>query len=322
MPFATALVGPRRRRRSRPRRPRRTRPPPPRSPPAAGSRFPRATPARRPASITSVPCAGFAYFSHSLNELCPVSRGANLVPSRSPAEHRLERPVAQAVADHRRDARRRGHVGGDHLRAHPPRAQRRGRVADLELLERLEVADLRDQRRGRVDARIGAVEAVDVRQQHQQIGADEHRHLRRQEVVVAEGDLVGRGRVVLVDHRHHPPVAAACATSAGRSGSACARSDRRSSAAPARSSPRARAAARRTPCTAFPARPRSRPAARRSPPGAPAAPARASPARSRRWRRSRPHRRLRASRRPRRRCARAPPRATRRCPRRRCSTRA
>ena len=35
---------------------------------------------------------------------------------------------------------------------------------------------------------------------------DEDRDLRRQEVVVAEGDLVGRGRVVLVDHRHDPPL--------------------------------------------------------------------------------------------------------------------
>ena len=32
------------------------------------------------------------------------------------------------------------------------------------------------------------------------------RHLRGEEVVVAEGDLVGGRRVVLVDHRHHPPL--------------------------------------------------------------------------------------------------------------------
>ena len=53
-----------------------------------------------------------------------------------------------------------------------------------------------------IAARIGGVEAVDVGQQHQHVGADHLRDARRQPVVVAEADF-GRGdRVVLVDHRH------------------------------------------------------------------------------------------------------------------------
>ena len=60
--------------------------------------------------------------------------------------------------------------------------------------------------RRRVGARIGGEQAVDVRQQDEQVGADEDRHLRGEEVVVAEGDLVGRRRVVLVDDRDDAPV--------------------------------------------------------------------------------------------------------------------
>jgi hypothetical protein len=55
-------------------------------------------------------------------------------------------------------------------------------------------------------ARVGRVEPADVGQQHQPIGADQDRNLGGEEVVVAERDLVGGGRVVLVDHRDHPPV--------------------------------------------------------------------------------------------------------------------
>ena len=61
---------------------------------------------------------------------------------------------------------------------------------------------------------------------------EQDRHLGREEVVVAEGDLVGRGRVVLVDHRDDPPVEQLAQRRAGRSGSACARTCRRRSAAP------------------------------------------------------------------------------------------
>ena len=44
-----------------------------------------------------------------------------------------------------------------------------------------------------------------VGEQDQPPRLDHDRHLGREEVVVAEGDLVGRGRVVLVDHRDDVP---------------------------------------------------------------------------------------------------------------------
>ena len=49
--------------------------------------------------------------------------------------------------------------------------------------------------------RVGAVEPVDVREQHQAVGRGHLRHARRQAVVVAVADLGGRHRVVLVDDR-------------------------------------------------------------------------------------------------------------------------
>ena len=50
----------------------------------------------------------------------------------------------------------------------------------------------------------GRVEAVAVGQQHQPPGAQQDRDLGRQHVVVAERDVVGRRRVVLVDDRDGP----------------------------------------------------------------------------------------------------------------------
>jgi hypothetical protein len=62
-----------------------------------------------------------------------------------------------------------------------------------------------DQAGVRVAARVGAVQAAGVREEHQPVGADQDRHLGGEEVVVAEADLVGGGGVVLVHHRHHAP---------------------------------------------------------------------------------------------------------------------
>ena len=58
----------------------------------------------------------------------------------------------------------------------------------------------------RVGARVGREQPVGVGQQDEQVGADQDRDLGGEEVVVAEGDLVGRRRVVLVDDRHDAPV--------------------------------------------------------------------------------------------------------------------
>ena len=123
---------------------------------------------------------------------------------------------------------------------------------------------LRNERRARVEARVGREHPVGVGQQHQQLGAEQDRDLGGEEVVVAERDLVGGGRVILVDHRDDAPVEQLAQRLARVQVVACGRSCRRTSAAPARSARRARAAARRRPGRACPARPRSPPGARRS----------------------------------------------------------
>ena len=55
---------------------------------------------------------------------------------------------------------------------------------------------------GRVAARVGGVEAVDVGEQDQRLGQRHDRDARGEPVIVAEADLAGGHRVVLVDHRH------------------------------------------------------------------------------------------------------------------------
>ena len=55
---------------------------------------------------------------------------------------------------------------------------------------------------GRVAARVGGVEAVDVGEQDQRLGQRHDRDPGREPVIVAEADLAGGHRVVLVDHRH------------------------------------------------------------------------------------------------------------------------
>ena len=141
---------PTRRRRSRPHRPRRTRPPRH----DADREQARVALAQRPRGARvdheHVPRAGFAYFSHSLNELWPPRARREARPLASPASTVSSAPARRPLQITVRDPRRRGHVGGDDLRAHPPRAERRGRVADLQLLERVEVAHLLDQPRARV----------------------------------------------------------------------------------------------------------------------------------------------------------------------------
>src|SRR4051794_39189380 len=112
----------------------------------------------------------------------------------------------RAVQDRRGDARRRGHLRRHHLRAHAAGAERRGRYPDLKRLEPLEVVDLGDQLRARIAPRIGGVEPVRVGQEQQALGVEQDRQLGGEEVVVAERDLIGGGRVVLVDHRHDAPI--------------------------------------------------------------------------------------------------------------------
>ena len=77
---------------------------------------------------------------------------------------------------------------------------------DLERVELGQVVHVADQLRARVAAGVRRVQAVGVSQQHEQLRGHEHREVSGEEVVVPEGDLVGRGRVVLVGDGHHPPV--------------------------------------------------------------------------------------------------------------------
>ena len=79
-------------------------------------------------------------------------------------------------------------------------------MPDLEHAERLGVLDEVDERRAGIDARVGRVEPAGVGEQDEQVRAGQHRHLGGEEVVVAEADLVGGGRVVLVDDRDDAPV--------------------------------------------------------------------------------------------------------------------
>ena len=128
--------------------------------------------------------------------------GAGLLPGPGAAEQ----AGLEAGADHGRDAGGGGHLGGGDLRAHAARPQRRGGGADRQRVELGGVAHERDQLGRGIDARIGGQEPRRGGQQQQQRGVDEDRDLGGEEVVVAEGDLVGGGRVVLVDDRDDPPV--------------------------------------------------------------------------------------------------------------------
>ena len=129
---------------------------------------------------------------------CPPPRP----PTRAPSSARLE-----PAADHGRDPGRGGHLGRDDLRAHPAGAQRRRRRG------RSPAPRARRSRRPSSTSRRAAgrragrpCTARRCRSAGRSSdGADEDRDLRGEEVVVAERDLVGRRRVVLVDDRHDAP---------------------------------------------------------------------------------------------------------------------
>ena len=93
--------------------------------------------------------------------------------------------------------------------------------------------------------------------------ADEDRDLRGQEVVVAKGDLVGGGRVVLVDHGHHPPLEQPRERPAGIQVVAAGAHVEEGQQHLGARQRRAPAGARRRRGRACPVRPRSPPAARR-----------------------------------------------------------
>ena len=90
---------------------------------------------------------------------------------------------------------------GHHAAARQLGAGRAGHALDLGR----DALDQRNEIGGHARLRRRVVEAVDVGQQHQQVGARHGGDARREPVVVAVADLVGGDGVVLVDHRHAAP---------------------------------------------------------------------------------------------------------------------
>ena len=85
-------------------------------------------------------------------------------------------------------------VDGDHAaRAHGGAA-----LAHVHALQVRRPAHRGDSARSH-GARLCGVQRVDVREQHERVRVDDGRDERREAVVVAKADLVGRDRVVLVD---------------------------------------------------------------------------------------------------------------------------
>ena len=90
--------------------------------------------------------------------------------------------------------------------------------------ERLELVvdldDLLDERRRRVEPGVGGEQAGRVGEQHEQVGADEVGDEGGEAVVVAEADLVVGDGVVLVDDGHDAEVEQPLAACRGRGGTA------------------------------------------------------------------------------------------------------
>ena len=120
----------------------------------------------------------------------------------SPAASRVStfssRPFAMTVDAPERAAR----FAASTFDSIPPRRERAARAAGHRLERR--VARLRGahERRRRIAPRVRRVEARLVGEEHEDVGLDEIGDERAQRVVVAEADLVGRDRVVLVDDRN------------------------------------------------------------------------------------------------------------------------
>jgi hypothetical protein len=109
-----------------------------------------------------------------------------------------------AVAHHGRGAAARGGARCLELRDHPAAAERALGSARGAHDRGPDVLDHVVERRRRLaGARRLAVQPVDVGDDHEQLGADQVHDRRGEIVVVAEADLLGGDRVVLVHDRHH-----------------------------------------------------------------------------------------------------------------------
>src|SRR5258706_922242 len=124
---------------------------------------------------------------------------AQVVALEDAAQHIFASPVR----DHRRHAKAARGARGQELRTHASGAPRRALAAgDFEHASS-HFLQLRDARRA-TRAGIAVAQAVDVGEQDQEIRAAGVHDLRGELVVVAEAQLLGRDRVVLVDQRHDP----------------------------------------------------------------------------------------------------------------------
>ena len=124
-----------------------------------------------------------------------LEAGAPALPGDDRNEHRL----GLAGRDHRRDPGAGGELRGRDLAPHAAAAETRSATEPDRGRERAVVEQLRARR-----PRRARVDAVDLGEQHEQPGVRQDGDLSRQGVVVAEGDLVGGRRIVLVHDRDRP----------------------------------------------------------------------------------------------------------------------
>ena len=149
---------------------------------------------------------GFAYRSHSLKLECRASRASKRVPTSSPAAAAVRTPGTRPLAITVGIPAAVAISAATTLDRIPPEPSgevlwpiSRPSSASNSLTRSISVAPASV--RGSEVKRPGG-----VGEQNEQLGREQDRHLRGEEVVVTERDLIGRGRVVLVDHRHDAPV--------------------------------------------------------------------------------------------------------------------
>ncbi len=122
--------------------------------------------------------------------------------ARPPAAMRAERMLVAAGGDDHGGAGSGGDLAGLELGLHAAAGVRGGGVAGHRLDRGGDALDRVDEFGVGVGDRRGGVEAVDVGQQDEQVGAHHGGDAGREAVVVAVADLAGGDGVVLVDHRH------------------------------------------------------------------------------------------------------------------------
>jgi len=151
-------------RRSPRHRRRRTRPATSMTPTGSRLALPSRNARTAPASISSVPREGLAYFSHSLKRrVTRLARGKARTARARPRGTAAERPSRSRCRSPSRSPPQWPSRPHD-LRAHSrPSPERRGGVADLQIVQlRREVAHLADDPRGGIQPRVGREQPVDV----------------------------------------------------------------------------------------------------------------------------------------------------------------